>query len=74
MCIAIPGKVITINNDNAIVDFNGIKREIYLFFVPEVEIGDFVLVHAGCAIEIIDEEEAKKTVEALKELRMSEIS
>lgn len=74
MCIAIPGKVITINNDNGIVDFKGIKREIYLFFVPEVEIGDFVLVHAGCAIEIIDEEEAKKTVEALKELSMSEIS
>ena len=73
MCIAIPGKVITINNDNGIVDFNGIKREIYLFFVPEVEIGDFVLVHAGCAIEIIDEEEAQKTIEALKELSMNEI-
>lgn len=74
MCIAIPGKVITINNDNGIVDFNGVKREIYLFFVPEVEIGDFILVHAGCAIEIIDEEEAQKTIEALKELSMNEIS
>ncbi|SCJ50809.1 Hydrogenase isoenzymes formation protein hypC [uncultured Clostridium sp.] len=73
MCIAIPGKVITINNDNGIVDFNGVKREIYLFFVPEVEIGDFILVHAGCAIEIIDEEEAQKTIEALKELSMNEI-
>ena len=48
------------------VDFEGIKKEVNLALVPEAKIGDYVLVHVGAAIGIIDEEEAKKTMDALK--------
>ncbi|MBI4811876.1 HypC/HybG/HupF family hydrogenase formation chaperone [Candidatus Falkowbacteria bacterium] len=52
MCLAIPGKIIKINGERAIADFNGIKKEINISFVS-VNIGDYVVVHAGFAIEKI---------------------
>lgn len=72
MCLAIPGKLenITAQLDETFrigsVDFEGIKKEVNLALVPEANIGDYVLVHVGAAIGIINEEEAKKTMEALK--------
>ena len=74
MCLAIPGKIISIEESNdsifrkGIVSFDGINREINLAMVPEAVVENFVLVHVGVAIQIIDEEEAKKTLEYLKEL------
>ncbi len=74
MCLAIPGKIIKIEPSEdevfrlGMVSFDGIKREINLAMVPEAGIGDYVLVHVGVAIQVIDEEEAKKTLEYLKEL------
>lgn len=69
MCLAIPGKVIEILNPEdslkqAIVDFGGIKRDICIAWVS-ADIGDYVLAHAGMAISVIDEEEARLTAEAL---------
>ncbi len=72
MCLAIPGKLesITTKLDETFrigsVDFEGIKKEVNLALVPEAKIGDYVLVHVGAAIGIIDEEEAQKTMDALK--------
>ena len=72
MCLAIPGKLenITSQLDEVFrigsVDFEGIKKEVNLALVPEAKIGDYILVHVGAAIGIINEEEAKKTMDALK--------
>lgn len=72
MCLAIPGKLESITSELdevfriGSVDFEGIKKEVNLALVPEAKIGDYVLVHVGAAIGIIDEEEAKKTMDALK--------
>lgn len=72
MCLAIPGKLEKISSqlDDTFrigtVDFEGIKKEVNLALVPEAKIGNYLLVHVGAAIGIIDEEEAKKTMETLK--------
>ena len=74
MCLAIPGKVIEIdkNNEHAIVDYgDGTKRKANISLVT-VKIGDYILVHAGFAIEVLDEKEAKETLELFKELLSSE--
>ena len=74
MCLAIPGKVISIDESNdeifriGVVSFDGINREVNLSMVPEVKLNDYVLVHVGVAIQTLDEEEAMKTLEYLKEL------
>lgn len=72
MCLAIPGKIISINNrtDSVFrtgkVSFDGIIKEVNLSMVSEADTGDYVLVHAGVAISRIDEEEAKLTLSYLK--------
>jgi len=74
MCLAIPGKLLSISGqlDETFrfgkVSFGGIMKEVNLCMVPEAEIGDFVLVHAGVAISKVDEEEAAKTFSYLKEM------
>ncbi|WP_111706811.1 HypC/HybG/HupF family hydrogenase formation chaperone [Lutibacter citreus] len=74
MCLSIPGKLVEITNEidevfrMGKVSFDGIIKEISLALVPEATIGDYVLVHVGAAISIIDEEEAAKTFELLKQL------
>ena len=72
MCLAIPGKIISIEDqEDSIfqvgkVSFDGIKKRINLSLVPEAKIGDHVLVHVGIAVSVIDAEEAKKTLDFLK--------
>lgn len=68
MCLAVPGKIIEIQDLLATVDISGVTRKISLMLLPETKIGEFVLVHAGFAIQAIDEEEVKKTLELFKEL------
>jgi hydrogenase expression/formation protein HypC len=74
MCLSIPGKLIAITSqlDETFrvgkVSFDGIIKEVSLTLVPEANIGDYVLVHVGAAISTIDEDEAKKTFELLKQL------
>ena len=68
MCYAIPGKVTRKNGEIGWVDFgDGVEREVVLAMV-NAEVGDYVLVHAGYAIKVVDEEEARKTIEAYKEI------
>ena len=77
MCLAIPGKLIEITADfenifkQGKVSFGGITKEVNLSMVPDAKIGDYVLVHVGLAIGIVDEAEAMQTFEYLK--RMGEI-
>ena len=72
MCLAIPGKVLTKENIGGVevgqVQFGGITRQVALGFVPEAQVGDYVMVHVGFAISRVDAEEAQRTYEILKEL------
>lgn len=73
MCLSVPGKIVKIQENVGTVEIGSIKREVFLHLVPEVTIGEYVLIHAGCAIETIDEEEANKTLELIRELDQDEI-
>lgn len=73
MCLAIPGKVLSVTNDDPLmraarVDFGGIVKEINLAYTPEVGLGDYVLVHVGFAITVIDEAEAARVFEHLERI------
>src|SRR5450631_128407 len=73
MCVAIPGKVLSISDDDPLtrmarIDFSGVVKQASLAFVPEVQIGDYVIVHVGFALSKVDEAEAHKVFEYLKEM------
>ncbi len=68
MCLAIPVRVIELEGDKAVVDAMGNKWRAKTTLLPEVKLGDMVLVHAGFAISIVDEEEAKKTWELIAQI------
>lgn len=68
MCLGIPLKIVEIKDVEAIGELNGIKRKIRIDLVKNVNVGDFVMVHAGFAIEIMKEEQAKEAIEIFKEL------
>ena len=69
MCLGIPGKVIKIENKESLVEILGVSREISLELLKDIKIGDYVIIHAGCAIAKIDEEEALRTIELFEELK-----
>lgn len=73
MCLAVPGKVLSIENNKGVIEIGNMRREVFMHLLPDVKVGEYVLVHAGCAMQTIDEEEAKKTLELIKELAEDEI-
>jgi hydrogenase expression/formation protein HypC len=73
MCLAVPGKLISVDNSPSLmrsgkVDFGGILKEVSLAYVPEAKLGDYVLVHVGFALSIVDEAEANQVFEYLKKM------
>lgn len=76
MCLAIPGKIISIGIENDLrigrVQFGGVTQPVSLDFVPEVIVGDYVMVHVGFAISRVDEEEAEQIYRTLKQMGMLE--
>jgi hydrogenase expression/formation protein HypC len=77
MCLAIPGKIVSIIIDDPLmrsgkVSFGGILKEVNLAYTPEAQIGDYVIVHAGFALNRLDEAEALKTLEFLNSLTQPE--
>jgi hydrogenase expression/formation protein HypC len=71
MCLAIPGKIVSIDGDDPLVrqgrvEFGGVIIEVSLACVPEAVVGDYVLVHAGFALNVVDEEQARLTLEFLQ--------
>ena len=68
MCLAIPALVKSIDGYQAEVDIDGVTRMVSIRLTPEVKVGDYVLLHTGYAINIIDEAEAKETLKLLREL------
>jgi hydrogenase expression/formation protein HypC len=73
MCLAVPGKILSINGEEALtrtgrVSFGGVVKEVSLAYVPEAQIGDYVIVHVGFALSVIDEIEAARVFEYLTEM------
>ncbi len=68
MCLAVPARVESINGYVGEVEVGGVRRKISLHLVPEVKVGDYVYVHTGFAISIVDEKEAEETLQLLREL------
>jgi hydrogenase expression/formation protein HypC len=73
MCLAIPGKVVSISGDDPLtrmgrIDFSGVVKQASLAYVPEVNIGDYVIVHVGFALSKVDEDEARKVFQYLKQI------
>lgn len=73
MCLAVPGKVLSISGDDPLVraarvSFNGVIKEVSLACAPEARIGDYVLVHVGVAISVVDPQEAAETFSYLQQM------
>ncbi len=73
MCLAIPGKILSISGDDPLtrmgkIDFSGVVKQTSLAYVPEVVVGDYVIVHVGFALSKVDEDEAQKVFEYLKQM------
>jgi len=72
MCLAVPGKIVSISGSDTTrmgqVSFGGVGKEACLAFVPEAKVGDYVLVHAGFAISVLDEAEALQTLEYFRQI------
>lgn len=79
MCLAIPGRVESIDSTDPIersgrVSFGGVRRQVNLAYVPEAGVGDYVIVHAGFAISVVDEHEAKMVFEYLRQIDEVELA
>ena len=81
MCLAVPGKIVTIVQEEHFglrrgkVDFGGIRKDIGLANTPAARVGDYVLVHVGFALSVVDEQEAQRVFEALRQLdQLDELS
>lgn len=72
MCLAVPAQLVQVNEFVGAIALTGVTRDVNLMLVPEAKVGDWVLVHAGCAVQIVDEEEAKATMDAFRELEERE--
>lgn len=73
MCLAVPGKIISISGDEpflkmARVSFGGLIKQVCLAYVPEAQIDDYVIVHVGFALSILDQDEAKQTLNYIQQL------
>ena len=68
MCLAIPGKILKIDGNSAIVDFDGLTQNVIIALIQNPEVGKFVIVHAGYAIEMMGEKDAMEAIDQWKEL------
>ncbi|MCI7540299.1 MAG: HypC/HybG/HupF family hydrogenase formation chaperone [Veillonellaceae bacterium] len=68
MCLAVPAKILSIQDALAKVELSGVTKDVSLMLLPEAKVGDYVLVHAGFAMQIVDEKEAEETYALLDEM------
>jgi hydrogenase expression/formation protein HypC len=69
MCLAIPGKIVTLQEaGNAIVDIGGVRKQVNVSLLPDIALGDYVIVHVGYALSRVDEQEAQRTLSLFAEL------
>ena len=73
MCLAVPGRLLSVHGDDALlrmgtVDFGGIRKDVSLAYVPDAQVGEYVIVHVGFALEVLDEESAERALELFRTL------
>jgi hydrogenase expression/formation protein HypC len=68
MCLAIPVKIVSTDGDEAEAEIGGVRRRVSIAFTPEARVGDYVLLHTGYAIGVVDEAEAEETLKLLEEI------
>ena len=72
MCLSVPGKITKIHREDSLlmgaVDFGGVSREVCLDYVPEAQLGQYVLIHVGFAIGVLDEDEAREHLNSIREI------
>jgi len=68
MCLAVPMKLIKIDGTTGVAEIDGVKRNVNLSFIEKPEIGDYLIIHAGFAIQTLDEEEAQENIKLIKEM------
>ena len=68
MCLAIPALIKSVNGHQAVVDIDGVTREVSIMLTPEARVGDYVLLHTGYAINVIDPAEAEETLKLLRQI------
>jgi hydrogenase expression/formation protein HypC len=68
MCLAIPMKVLELEDQRGVVEMGGARRNIMLTMTPEAQVGDYVIVHAGYALEVLNEAEALRTLDLIRQL------
>lgn len=77
MCLALPGKILAIKENTDLsmgeVDFSGVKKSVCLVYTPEAKVGDYVIVHVGFAISILNEKQAQSTLDLIDEGKRHEI-
>ena len=68
MCLAVPVKIMSIDGEEAVVDIGGVTRPVSIALTPEAKVGDYVLLHTGYAINVLNEEEAQETLSLLERM------
>lgn len=68
MCLAIPGEIVEINDDHALVDFGGTRSQVNTSFIPDLKVGDYVIVHVGYAIQKMTREEAEESLRLIDKM------
>lgn len=68
MCLAVPMELVAKSEFRGVARLGGVSRDVNLMLVPEVNVGDYVIIHAGCAISVLSREEAQKTLDLLGEI------
>lgn len=71
MCLAVPAKIKSIKNSTANVEISGVTYEASLMLTPEAKIGDYVILHAGFAIQILDQQEAEETLKLFEDINQT---
>jgi hydrogenase expression/formation protein HypC len=72
MCLGVPARILSVDADTAVIELGGVRREVSVMLVDAPAVGDWVIVHAGFAIEKLSEEEAGRTLAMLRELRSAD--
>ena len=68
MCLAVPLQLVSINGTDAVGEVGGIQRKVSIMMTPDVKVGDYVIVHAGFAIQVLDQKEAEENLELLRQI------
>ncbi len=68
MCLAIPVRIVRLDGDTAVGEVGGVERDVSVMMTPDVKVGDYVIVHAGFAIQLVDQEEARENLKLLRQM------